>query len=266
VLRLAVASEALDLFALAMNLVQLLGRNIMLAHTESVAVQANAMVNIANLLNLTLMAGAFATGIVIGKLLVVNLHKTTLDLLVRRIVAFEALSLNQLGLAFCSLDKVAGKTNVPVNLEMLVALETAVARSAGYLYAPNFMTNMLLMAELGATEFERLGRQFIRLMTFRPQTRYIQNHRIRFRPNPANDTIDRLSKTVDFAFNMPHQTGLQMAIKATNMTVRRSLPAIVVGVHNVARVAKTGLFGNYDHTGRENNNNRNNQENLGLKM
>jgi hypothetical protein len=245
---------------------QLFKLDFMVGHTESVAIEAYALIDLLDLLDLALMAGTLAACIIRGEFLVVNGNKASFYDLVGRVVAFEAIGFDQLFLAIGRFDKVARIAHIAVDLEMLVAFEAAVACAAGYLDSAYFMTDVFFVRELGATEFKRLGRQFVGLMAFRSQAGYVKNRAVGLGSHPSHDTIDRLGQAVDFALYVAHEARLEMAIQAINLAVRRFLPAIVVRVHDVAGVAKARLLRDYDHARGENNDNRNHDGYLGLEV
>ena len=86
-------------------------------------------------------------------------------------------------------------------------------------------------------------------MTIRSETGGVRDVRIVLGAHPAHQTIHGLSQTVDLAFHVTGKTRLQVTVEAIDARVSRRLPTRIIGIHNMAGIAKARLPGDHNRPG-----------------
>ena len=85
-------------------------------------------------------------------------------------------------------------------------------------------------------------------MTAVPQTRSVLDQGVRLGVDPAQKAIHGLSETVELGSNMPAESGPDVALQTVYFGMAGPLPACVIRIHNMARIAETGLLRNGDES------------------
>jgi hypothetical protein len=145
------------------------------------------------------------------------------------------------------------KTHVGINIEMFIAFEVTVTGAAHDIYTVNDLAKMFAMRKSNSLETKFLFDKLVRTMTFRPQTRRIMHHRVRFSTDPANQTVNRLSQTINLTLNIIRKSRLKVTFDTTNFVMVRTHPVVIIRIHDMAGIAKPGCTGHLYRDNAEHN-------------
>jgi len=142
-----VTCEALHLFAMGVGFVQFRAISVLL-FAVAMAVQTRSIGHLAWLFDLAFMTGLIATCLVGNKFGMVNFHESTLDDRIWHFVTALAIGLDNLAVTLIALEKMACKTYIAVQTEVLISYDMAVTCAARDTYPVNDICDMVLMCEL----------------------------------------------------------------------------------------------------------------------
>ncbi len=97
-------------------------------------------------------------------------------------------------------------------------------------------------------------------MTFRSETGYIFNPGVWLCGNSAEDTVDQMCRSDHLALGIVDKARFKVAVRAVDVRVDRSLPIVVVRIHNMTGVAKARLPGNNQCRGAKKGHQHNQQQ------
>jgi hypothetical protein len=257
---LAVASEALDLDGMSRMLLagvgcELLGVCVNLVQFHAVrlmfepvvmTVEADCGRDICRSFDFSLMAGILAARLVRDEFRMIDRDEPSLDNLVRHLVTTSATGLDQPDVSVGAFEEMACETDFSVYAEVLIASYVAMAQTTGDPYPVDRLFNVGRMGEFHAAVDEILRLELLSAVALRSHTGIVFNRGVGLGADSADHTGHGLGQTVDLALDISLETGLQVAIEAVHLGMLGVLPALVIGIHDVAGVAEAGLARDYD--------------------
>jgi hypothetical protein len=206
----AMAGQAFDFFMTCVRGVQLL-RSVIWTDSKCMAIHTHRIRDLANVLNLSFMAGILTTCIIGNKFQVVDLNKTTINNLFRDSMAIKTFALNEARGIRGAFDKMTGKANLFLHRKVLFSLIMVMACAAGNINPVKCFLDMPFVTKFNATKKKIFLKKLGYAVAGRPQTGFIQNGRLGLGANPANHTVYGLGQTIDLALDIPAEPGLQVA-------------------------------------------------------
>ena len=214
---------------------------VMLFLAETVAIQTHVIIHIACLVNLFFMTRVFAACFIGYKLGMVNRDQAPLDNLVGDLVAIRTTRLDHIAAGSAALKEVAGIAGIFINGEMLLPFIVAVASAACNFYPMNFFVNVIFMGEFDAGIVDIRCDKLSGAVALGPQTGIIPDCGVRLCADPANQAVYGLGQPVNLSFYITGKARLQMTVKAVDVRVSGTFPTVIMVIHDVAGIAKTGL-------------------------
>jgi hypothetical protein len=143
-------------------------------------------------------------------------------------------------------EEMTSKTNLRIDRKVFVALEVTMTRPALDLDPVNLAIDVLCVSEFDAAEIDLRRNQLFGAVAPRPQTRIVGHTAVWLGPVPADDTVDRLGKAHDLALGIFDDARTQVTGKTIDLVVGGRLPAFIIRLHYMARIAEGRLTGHLD--------------------